>query len=478
MSRSRPPLAPRTLSLDEASHRRAFTRRALVRSLGGAVLALPFFERVLAPELARAEAGLAKRLIVLYHPDGVPGPSQNGDASKWHPTGSEQAFELPTCLEPLAPYKAECVFFRGLSMGPTDSGSHPGGAKKLLTGVDGGQGRSIDQELAWSVGAGAPWKHLYLGAAATVGGASGDKHISYVAPGQSIAPNDDPASAFSLLFGGAPSGGGGGGRRGGGAPDPREVSVIDGVLADMDALRLKLGATEKAKLDLHLEALREVEKRIKEPAGQGGGSASAGCDAPTIDTTGFSSGELHVPEKFPAILKAQLDLAVLATACGLTQVVTVQASHHTSELIMSRFEGTEMYEPGYDMRSHQASHYGASHDFGKKEFSSFVKQSRWWSSQLAYLLGELAARPEGDGTMLDHSLVLYVTEVCDGNTHLHDDLPLVLAGRAGGKLPTGRLVQTNGARHASVLAAVAAAMGSGLGSFGDTGSGPLPGLLA
>lgn len=454
-------------------HLAGMRRRGLLKQIAGAALALPFFELLNATPSAAA-GGQAKRVIFFYFPDGVAGPSQDGQPSLWHPNGSEFDFALPQQLMPLAPFQDDCVFFTGLSMGATDSGSHPGGAKKLLTATDHGNHVSIDQLLAHSAGAGAPWRHLYLGAMANVNNASGDKHISYPSPGQSISPEDDPRTAFSLLFGGSlpQNGGNGSGEQN---VDPIEVSVIDGVLDDMQRLQTQLGTVEAAKLNLHLESLREVEKRIKKLGGTPVTGAS--CDEPGIDTSGFGEGELYVPERFPAILRAQIDLMVLSMACGLTQVGTLQASHHTSELLMSRFEGSEMYDPGYDMRSHQASHYGPNHDPNHKEFSSFVAQRRYWVGELAYLLEQLAARPEGDGSMLDHSLVLLCSEVCDGNTHLHENMPFVLAGGGGGTVSGGRLLHTNGTRHADLLIAIAHAMGEPIGSFGDNSSGPLSGLL-
>lgn len=442
-----------------------FTRRRLVKGLGAAAIALPFLN-LLRPEKTRA-AGVAKRVIFFYFPDGVPGPSQNGEASKWHPTGSEANFELPSVLSPLLPFKNDCVFFRGLSLGSTDSGSHPGGAKKLLTAVDGGNGESIDQYLARTVGASAPWRHLYLGAMANQNNASGDKHISYPSAGQSITPEDNPRKAFDNLFGSIAGGGS--------SPevDPAKATIIDNVIGDVETLRAQLGSIEKSKLDLHLESLREVEKRIK----SGGVIPTATCDNPSLDTTGFTDGELYKDDKFPGILKSQIDLMVLAMACGLTKVGVIQGSTHTSELIMSRFPGTDMYAPNFDMRSHQASHYGASHDLAKAEFKAFVQQRTWWVSQFAYLLDELKKRPEDNGTMLDNSLVVLCTEVCDGNTHLHDDMPFVLAGRGGGSISTGRLLQYGYERHGKLFVSLANAMGDGLSSFGDSSSGPLPGLV-
>ncbi len=448
------------------------SRRSILRLLGGAGLALPL-AHLIGSQSSRADGAVAKRAIFFTFPDGVVGPSQNGDPSKWHATGNGSSFTLGQLQQPLAPFKDRCVFLNGLTMGPADSGSHPGGAKKLLTATDGGMGRSIDRVLADTVGADAPFKHVYLGAHATANDASGDKYVSYVAPGQSVAPQDDPRAAFATLFGDAlPT------PRDPGAPiepDPRKVSVIDGVLGDMNELRAQLGEVEKSKLDLHLEALREVEKRIKNPGLTGTNDPS--CAEPSVDATGITDGTLHDPTYFPEVLRAQIDVMVLAMACGLTRVGVIQGSQHTSELLMSRFPNTPMFDPSFDMRSHQASHYGAAHDPSKREYAAFVQHTTWWVSQLAYLLSELASRPEGDGTMLDHSLVFFGTEVCDGNTHLHDDMPFVLAGGGSGRIATGRVLNTGGRRHADLYIAMAQAMGHSMGSFGDASGGALPGLL-
>jgi hypothetical protein len=455
-------------------------RRRVLKMLGYSALALPL-ARLLWPGSGKAAPGPAQRVIFFYFPDGVAGPSQDGEPSLWHPTGGETSFSLTQQLEPLGELKSECVFLNGLSMGSTDSGSHPGGAKKLLTAADGGQNESIDRYLGRTVGANSPFRIVYLGAQATTNNASGDKHISYISAGQSVAPQDNPREAFNLLFpgGGGGVGGGSAGASGAaGAPGASaEASILDTVIDDVKALQGELGATEKAKLDVHLDALRETEKRIKGEAPPLPGNAPATCGKPYVDTSGFTDEQLHDPAKFPAILRAQIDLMVLAMECGKTRVGTIQGSSHTSELIMSRFPGTEMYDPGFDMRSHQASHYGSKHDPGKREFSDYVKQRRWWVSQFAYLLDELKKRPDGPGqSMLDTSLVLLCTEVCDGNTHLHDNLPLVLAGRGGG-LQTGRLLQYSGERHGHLFVSLANAMGDGLGSFGDAASGPLSKLF-
>jgi hypothetical protein len=445
------------------------TRRRALKALGHTALALPFYQ-LLASRAARAQASRqASRVIFFYFPDGVLGNSANGELTKWHAYGSETNFTIPDQLEALRPFKNDCLFFRGLSMGGTDSGSHPGGAKKLLTGVDGGGGESVDHFLSRTAGASAAWRHLYLGAMATTNNASGDKFIVYPTGGQTVAPRDNPRQVLSQLFANATTDAG----MNPGVVDGR-LSIIDNAKRELASLKTKLGGSEARKLDLHLEALREVELRVKP---MGNTPTPGSCAPPVIDS--FTDAQVYDASKFGDILRAQIDVMVSAMACGLSRVGTIQASMHTSELIMNRMPGTEMFEPNFDMRSHQASHYGDRHDFNKREVKAYFQQRRWFAAQFAYLLDQLKKRPDRDGqTMLDTSVILLCTEVCDGNTHMHDDMPMVLAGKAGGRINTGRLLQPGYARHGSLLAAIAQAMGQPVQGWGDGNGGALGGVLS
>jgi hypothetical protein len=447
-------------------------RRTFLRLVGGSTAALGAGRVVTRAGRALAQGVGARRLIIFYFPDGVAARSQDGEPSEWRPSGGETSFTLGAQLGPLERVRQRCLFLGGLSMGQTDAGSHPGGAKKLLTGVDGGGGESIDQYLARTVGASSPWRHLYLGVMANQNNASGDKHIVYPGAGRTIPPEDDPRRAFERVFGAAP-GGGSTSPDGGGSSVDR--SILDGALAEVRGLRDALTGDERAKLDLHLEALRDLERRVG--ATEAPPNPPPSCSSPPAGLVGLDPAGLYDPRNFPANLRLQLDIMVQAMACGLTRVGTVQCSHHTSELIMSRFPGADFSDPGFDMRSHQASHYGPRHDPAHREYRDFVAQRRWFVEQFAYLVDQLAARPEGDGTMLDHSLLWLCTEVCDGNTHSHDDMPFVLAGGAGGRLRTGRALDFGGAPHGDLLVTIARAMGDGLARFGQSGTRVLPGVL-
>ncbi len=450
---------------------RKMDRRTFVKSVAGAALALPFYELLLSDRLggtARAAPGQARRVIFFYFPDGVGGWSYDG-TDRWHATGTETRFQLSDEQGPLQPFQGDCLFFNGVGMGPYGEGSHPEGAKKLLTGTDGAGRDSVDRFLARTLGNGSPFPHLYLGVRATDAGQT-DQYISYVSPGNTAPPLDNPQQAFSLLFGSGSSGG-----MQSGMPDPVQVSVIDGVLADMKDLRGKLGTAEKAKLDTHLAALRQVEQRIK-GTGMPPGKPAANCKGPQLNLNGVAGDSKNWPD-FPFLLRAQIDLLVLALSCGLSRVGVLQAHHHTgNDLLMSGFKEDPVLntEPRLYMRSHEASHHGS--DMVK--FNIYLEQRRWFLRQFAYLLTALKGTPdpEGGGNMLQYSLVLLVTEISDGNVHSHSNMPFVLAGQGGGAVRTGRLLQFGAdARHSGLLLGIAQACGQS--GWGDPGWKALQGLL-
>jgi hypothetical protein len=449
------------------SARKHFTRRTLLRGLGTAAAAWPVAHLLGRASPARA-LGMARRFLVFYFPDGIAGQSQDGEPSLFPARAEGGGVRLSEILEPLRGMEDRCVFLNGLSMGPADEGSHPGGAKKLLTAVDGGYGMSVDQVLAGTVGAGSPTRHLYCGVQANIGGASGDKFISYPSSGITTAPDDDPLRVRDRIFTGA------GMPMGGEDRSAADRAILAAVRDDVSDLRGALGTSERIKLDLHLDALNEVDASLTSM-----GMMMGTCTSPELGVGALDSAALYAPESFAALLRAQIDVTVSAMACGLTRVGVIQASHHTSELIMSRIMGAPMYTPGYDMRSHQASHYGARHDRSGENtlFNRYVQQRAWWVSQFRYLLDQLAARPEADGTMLDYSVVLLCSEVSDGNTHLHGDMPFVLAGGAGGCIPGGRVMELGGRRHGDLLVSICQALGHSIDRFGDASSGPIPGLV-
>ena len=442
------------------------SRRRLIQ--GGTALGatMPFWKS----RTLWAQPSTAKRIIFFYFPDGVVGTSESGTQSLWHASGSEHSFELGSQLAPLIPYQNQCLFINGVSLAVGGAaGGHPDGAMRLLTASKNANHESIDQYLARTAGAAAPWRHLYLGVQSNQGPATIGKHLSYPSATNSVPPQDDPRVAFCDLFAQSYDGIST-------CEDMRitQKKSIDSALVDLESLRSQLGSLESNKLERHLEALNELQYRNDTLTST---IEQAQCTEKQL-SVGSLGPSLYDPAVYPDTLKAQIDLMVLGMECELTRVGVIQNSHHTSNLAMNRFVGTEMYNPSNDIPSHEASHYGANHDSSNPFYTAFIQQRTWWVEQFAYLLQELNTRPEGNGTMLDNSIVVLCSEVSDGNTHSFDNIPLVVAGGGGGMIRSGRLLEYNKKPHADLWITLARAMGEDISQFGEDGSGLLDGILS
>lgn len=433
------------------------TRRSFLRMLGAAGVASP-----LALTLGRnaiAASGDVKVMFV-YMPDGV-------IPSLWHPTGGATDFTLPQMSAPLEAVKDDLVFVRGLKM-YAGGATHEGGVAKLLTG-DGPM--SLDVFLGEQIGTDTPHKSVQLGVATNFQNGSGS--MSYIGPGQQVAPDDNPLSAFERLFGDL---------QGPEAPPPgpdwaqiRSTRVIDRSIDDLQRLRTRLGTTERDKLDIHLDALQEVEAQIK-------GTVTGSCEQVVWNTEGFAVSEAdsypktwEKEEEFARVGKLQMDLAVLALSCGVTRVSSLMWSHPVSP---TRIPGL-----GTTVANHDASHYGV--DLGGSLALDYIAYKRFFCEQLAYLVQQLGATPDGDGSLLDNTILFMGTDINDGNQHDHGDMPFVLAGRAGGQLATGRSLDYRGTAggeddaHSKLLVSIANMAGVPIDEFGYTGKGTggLSGLL-
>ena len=417
-----------------------------------------------------AQPNVAKRIIFFYFPDGVVGTSSSGSQSLWHPSGSEMSFTLPEQLSPLLPFQNQCTFLKGISTAVHGSaGGHPDGAMRLLTAAKNAAHESIDQYLARTVGGSAPWRHLYLGVQSNKGPTTVGKHLSYTTPTNSVPPQDDPRVAFCDLFSQPYDGISE-------CEDMRNTQKksIDSAMVELNSLRSQLGSLESQKLDRHLEALQELQYRNETLSST---IAQAQCEEKNLSVGNLGS-TLYDPSLYPDTLKAQIDLMILGMECGLTNVGVLQNSHHTSGLPMNRFAETAMYNPSNDIPSHEASHYGANHDANNPYYAAFLQQRIWWVEQFSYLLESLDTRLEGNGTMLDNSIVVLCSEVSDGNTHSFDNMPFIIAGGGGGMISGGRLLSYEKEPHANLWISLARAMGDDLNSFGEDGTGLLEGFLS
>lgn len=455
-------------------------RRAVLRGAGGIAIGLPWLEAMQAPR-AHAQSAAPKRLLVFFHANGVSRPN-------WFPTGTETDWALPPNLQPLAPFKDQLVVFRGLPnrAGVTTLNAHPVGTSTLLVGrkcvSDGypnsaaATGISVDQEIANrlpirtrlpSLQAGVLVRSPFLDIPPTT------EWISFGAANKPLPPENDPVALFDrALVNVTP-----------GQPvDPalarRQLvrkSAVDFVLTDAAALRRRLGQRDRARLDQHLTALTELEKRLAGTIADGG---SLGCLPPSRPSTPpilrRSDGTVDFlrqnNDNYPAYGAAQIDLLVQAFACDVTRVATLTWGG------AGEF-WTYRWVPGL-------SQYIGHHDLTTSGISTepdLAKMKTWTMTQLAALAGKLAALPEGNGTMLDNTLILSVTEIDWIYGHAFADMPWLLLGGKNLGVRGGRFLDLKGTRSTNdLLVSILNAMGFPDTTFGDPAlgtGGPIPGLV-
>ena len=438
------------------------TRRNFLRAAGGAAVALPLLS-----SLRAGAAGVTypKRLVLMYTPNGV-------IPDAWYPKNvtSETAFDLNDIHAPLQAFKDRMILLGGVDLTITNNGPgglHQKGIGGLFTGqqlqdgdlfVDGcGQragwanGISVDQQVAKTLAVGTPITSLELGVRATENDVQG--RIAYAGPGAPLPPMNDPAEVFQRLFSGF-------GQNSDELAElrARRKSVLDTVQSQFKSISARVSTEDRAKLDAHLSLVRDLENRM---AATGNGSKA--CVAPAVPPTLDPTSE----DDMPKIAALHLDMLATAFACDLTRVASYQISTSLNHI---RYPWLNSLGEG-----HALSHEGPSDADAHMEL---VTRQTWHSQMLADFLTRLSQIPEGDGTVLDNTLVLWGNEVSEGNTHSHSNMPFLMAG-GGWYFRTGRYIQYADASHNDLLVSVLNAMGDNATTFGqaDVCHGALPNLV-
>ncbi|HLT39017.1 MAG TPA: DUF1552 domain-containing protein [Enhygromyxa sp.] len=442
------------------------SRRTVLRGLGGAAIALPMLDAMRGRPARALEPKPPRRLIIMYTPNGT-------IAHNFWPKGAGADFTLSPILTPLAPYKKDLLILRGIDMlssldGPGDA--HQKGTGQCLTATpllegdfagDAGQsagwagGVSIDQRVANHFGAATPFASLEFGVA--VQGSTVSSRISYRGAGQPLPPENSPYAGYRRLFADA-------------LRDPVEVerlatrrrTVLDAVADQHRALRDRLGAEDRIKLENHLLAVEEIRARLDQPTMQFEGVCQPLDQNPVV--------EPDLVANMPTIGRLQMDLLAMALACDLTRVATLMWTQSAAGPVYS------FLDPAIIEGHHSIAHKG---DEDHVKVAQNTKINTWFAEQLAYLIGALRAIPEDDGSVFDNTVILWTNEQAKGNNHDRRDMPYVLAGSAGGYFDTGRyLVQGQQTGHNKLLVSLLHAMGIDEDEFGDPkyGKGPLSGL--
>jgi len=389
--------------------------------------------------------------------------------SAFAPTAGERGehdFQLSPILQPLEPHRDDIVVIEGVDQQGGGGVGHQAGMGGMLTGAalnpgpfsagassaGWASGISVDQRIAQAIGSDTAFQSLELGV--QVGIADNMGRMCYAGSDRPIPPEDDPHRVFARVFADM-------------TRDPAELarirahrlSVLDRVAGRFARLSARLGAADRQKLEGHLAAIREIETRL-----------SPGPTRPACAVPSLSSGiDPKANDSFPAVGRAQMDLLVMALACDLTRVASLQWSRSASPV---RFSWLDIAAAHHDL-----SHRG---DDDQIAIDQLTRINRWYAEQLAYLIARMKEIPEGDGTLFDNTLILWCNELAKGNTHSRVDAHYVLAGSAGGALATGRYLRYEGdVPHNNLLLSIIHAMGVDDGSFGNPQwcTGPLAGLV-
>ena len=406
--------------------RKAIPRRTFLRGLG-TTLALPLLDGMV-PAMAAQRDTAAKpvvRLSVVYVANGV-------IMDKWTPAIEGAGFELTPILEPLAPFRDRILVLSGLAhnsgraLQGENTGDHARAGATYLTGVhprktegaDTRAGISVDQIAARELG-----KHtqlasleLALDSSELLGQCEAGYTCAYMntlcwrTPTTPIPMENRPRAGFERLFGDNDS------------TDPavrlRQIrtdrSILDSVTQKVARLLTGLGPTDRAKLTEYLDAVRDVERHIQMAEEQ------SSRELPTLERPP------GVPSTFIEHAHLMIDLQVLAFQTDMTRVITFMTGRE--------FGGRTYREIGIPDGHHSLTH----HQYKQEKIDKVIRINIYHAKMFAYYLEKLQSTPDGDGSLLDHMVILYGSSLSDGNLHWHDNLPILLAGGGAGRIKGGR----------------------------------------
>ena len=402
------------------------SRRTVLRGAGVA-LALPWLE---AMQLRSARAGQSKpdrpvRIAALFFPNGV-------REDRWTPEQTGENWELTSQLQPLANIKDEVSVVSGLWHQACNTGDGhyvkdaawlTGTTITKTTGVNlNSGGVSMDQLAAAKLGRLTPLPSLELGVEPVRSGVDGvvgytrvyGAHISWRTPTQPLAKEINPRLVFERMTRIATGGTAGRSNR----------PLLDLVGEDADRLRGKLGSADRHRMDQYLESVRSLEQRLERAESTSGTPWQSKVDFAT------RTAPPEDPQEHAERVRLMLDMMALAFESDVTRVSTFMFGNSVSTVNFSFLDGVS------------ESHHETSHHQNKVEkLDQYEKISTWHVAQLAYLLEKLRSIPEGESNVLDNSAILFGSALRDGNKHSPHDVPLLLAGKAGGVLRPGQHVK-------------------------------------
>jgi hypothetical protein len=389
--------------------RKHLSRRTVLRGAGTA-LALPLLDAMI-PALRAdrlTDAAPVRRLGFVFYTLGV-------NVDRWRPKGEGAGYRLSEALAPLAPHKSKFLVISGLSSDPdrTKSGFHDRALTSFMTGVELQRGKvhvgiSVDQVAAKVLGKETQFASLEL--STEYNGEFGG--VSYSSATTPLPFEPNPRRVFERLFGD------------GGKIDPvasaerraADQSSLDTVTERISELKARLGPSDRRKLDEYTQSIRDIERRIR-----------VATEKKPVELPDLTR-PAGIPDSWPEHVKIMFDLQALALQADLTRVWTFMTAREASSMTFPHL--------GITMGHHEISH----HNFEPDKLDALAKINVNQSELFAYFLNRLESIKEGNSTLLDHSLILYGSDLSVPTVHSQHDLPIVLAGGAAGRIAGGRYV--------------------------------------
>jgi hypothetical protein len=435
------------------------TRRTILRGAGQVAIGLPFLEAMLKPRETHAQAAAAPTRFVVFYSEG------GTLLDKWRPTGTETQFTLSDMMSPLVPHQQNLLFLDGLDLSITEIGvghPHSRGMAGVLTGtellpgtfVTGGgsagfaNGPSVDQVIAGRIGQGLKFASLEFSTAWAISGrnltdgavaetSNAANTLNFAAANKPLAPMTKPVDAFNRIFKdvGAPT-------MATDAQRQRTVSILDAVQGEYQRISAQLGGADRAKLEEHLQMIQQMEASLSAT------SSGQSCTPPAAPTSADSK---DIPTKG----RVMTDLLVASLACNLTRVATMQWGDSEAK-----------YPLNFGPLNLPDVHHGYQHDSVYNPTALF-QIYQWLGSNFAYLLDKLASVKEGDGTLLDNTVVLWVSEIQEPPTHVQTNMPFVIAGGKNAGIKLGRWLKVASQPHNNLLVSLLNVFGGTDKTFGN-----------
>jgi len=402
------------------------SRRIVLKGVGAA-MALPWLESMnvwgsdeSSSSSSSSPSEIPKRFAVQFMACGV-------NYKHWWAKGEGGEMELGPSLEPMTPHRSKMNIVNGLfNQSAVGVGIHPGQTGNILSGASLKKGAelrggiSIDQRIANAVGTQTAQPSIVLGCEQPTTGyhetnfsMAYSSHISWQDATSPVPMEVYPSLAFDSLFN----------NRG----NRRNQSVLDRVSEHATDLSRRVSSADKTKLDEYMTSVREVEKRIERARDdeQTAGQRAADHGKPIAMMPRPDNG---LPEDIREHMRLMCDLVAIAFQTDKTRVASLLMCRDISGLL-------------YPFLNVRSAHHGASHSDTDDEY---LRITQYYVSQFAYLISKLDAMPEGDGTVLDNSCLMFINNMWSGNQHDSSKVPLILAGGLQGQMPTGRVLDFGG----------------------------------